>query len=1273
MSAVQESLKPFALSCSSDFTGGTSDEKVTLTYIISNPDLLDRVNRTIQRIDLSSEVYTSEERTLAIKIPKSRLVSIDHKNKTPVPTKTASTTQAESHPPNFETAYATRSSLETAQKDKETGTNIPQKGHCTYLMMDQSFLQSSNPKDPNLQKLMDEVELIRNSDHFHVTAYNGYVVMVGTSERSGSSLTAMAHRFYRTLPRASIYLGTGNVVHPEKNRFSITGFPTDKQQTEWKFSAPPGVYLTDEFHKLITDPTKRDSALCSIEARYEQSLNLHKLTDFRPKASAKIGGPDRLIGKETELREMEDTLTNRRTKLTIVKGPAGIGKSRLIYEVLKHLPGAIYCSVDPFSKESNAPGYGLMTVAEQILDKYRDESKDEQSRLLRHPHVQAIINFSRKSQREKLDACTQTPEQVTDMCFDNLCLLNKGNSVFVLDDMHHTDRASIRHLTRLAYRYQTESGGQALIGLREEDIFEPEAVRDLGKSVEERFGKEAVKTISVTGLNFSDDKIARDFAFYSFKPEQREGKTLGHWYRKLGEVAGIQPWIMKTLMDGLLENPDENLEIIGDTILLKQDAETLIDRILAGDEDLSTYYRRRIRSLSTEARTLLQCIALSGGKTTAVQIFTIAREAAGLTKKQIKAAREELVKGRYVVSSEEETIPVEERTWELQHSTIRKIVIESIESGEEKLTLAQKLYRVFGEDKTTPADTKLSIALQIAQDSNAPDLHDEFWIKFMQDVQTSLEEARTMQTTGRMHQIATTAVTGVSSPQKILEAREALKQGQAATLPYQITRTIITALLDTAEAAVTLGRFGEAESCIQELEEINGKNIATDTALTYSIQDLETSPEQNTNSDVDMARAYSILFQKAYLERNVKQMKEVLDQLRETGKANPVQLATAEIKLAFREHRWKDVHEIYSENTEALKTDNDTHRKAHKNAPSPEYIEILRLVKCRSELEKLRSKILPGLDADVELQAGLIEPEHATQLLKTQRYLAQLGTVKQQHPRSFTPHCEIPFLEQAGITHAFQGNHMKALEALREAWRISNQVEFHEQEARIAKLIMDVLTMMAISTTSKYPTPTDYGHTTKRAVIDKKPLLLALRIRRDQGMVPLAHIPDRNNFFHLAIRANSIRIAGLLACAYETEADQSATDPRKTLQKAQLREELEEIISTAFEDFSVLNETSKIQKRTQEEKVGTTKPYHEDTETSYYVAPYMGHILSLAQKLGIEIPAHILNPNESPFMQKESLRAGFEFSRTLKDNGLGEIERKQTGYKTLAAILSYTS
>ena len=133
-------------------------------------------------------------------------------------------------------------------------------------------------------------------------------------------------------------------------------------------------------------------------------------------------------------------------------------------------------------------------------------------------------------------------------------------------------------------------------------------------------------------------------------------------------------------MDGLLANPDENLEIVGDTILLKQDAETLIDRILTGDEDLVTYYRRRVGSLSHKARTLLQCIALMGGNATAVQVIAVAREVAELDISQIRVAREELEKGKHLVSSEE--WHSEERTWELQHPIIRNIVIGSIENDE---------------------------------------------------------------------------------------------------------------------------------------------------------------------------------------------------------------------------------------------------------------------------------------------------------------------------------------------------------------------------------------------------------------------------------------------------------------------------------------------------------------------------------------------------------------------------------------------------------------
>ena len=123
-----------------------------------------------------------------------------------------------------------------------------------------------------------------------------------------------------------------------------------------------------------------------------------------------------------------------------------------------------------------------------------------------------------------------------------------------------------------------------------------------------------------------------------------------------------------------------------------------------------------------------------------------------------------------------------------------------------------------------------------------------------------------------------------------------------------------------------------------------------------------------------------------------------------------------------------------------------------------------------------------GMDEDVELQAAYYTSTRNSTFKNTK--IRKTGTIRQNHPHSFTSHCEIPFLEQAGVTHAFMGI-TKSIEKLQEAWRISNKVEFHEQEARIAKLIMDVLAMMAISVTIKFPSSTEYGHTAKRAVITK--------------------------------------------------------------------------------------------------------------------------------------------------------------------------------------------
>ena len=80
-----------------------------------------------------------------------------------------------------------------------------------------------------------------------------------------------------------------------------------------------------------------------------------------------------------------------------------------------------------------------MTITEQIADKYKDEPKGTSEIIETSAHA-SHNRIHKKITKSKLDACTQTSEQVIDMCFNALCLLNKGNSVFVLDDMHHTDR-----------------------------------------------------------------------------------------------------------------------------------------------------------------------------------------------------------------------------------------------------------------------------------------------------------------------------------------------------------------------------------------------------------------------------------------------------------------------------------------------------------------------------------------------------------------------------------------------------------------------------------------------------------------------------------------------------------------------------------------------------------------------------------------------------------------------------------------------------------------
>jgi len=1228
LAEFMDRIEKFALPLNNNFLGDENDPVVSLAFIIPHKEILEQIMLELRKHNLNPSLNLASHQTLVLKTDntlnslENHLSNHHQDSQTQSISRDGSITkhsisQDISHSEEIhsrhiisETNYSSLKSLKMAQECEEKEVETPRNGECVYLMIDQDLL-NQEISDPNLQKIINEINSIMRSPNFHITSYNGYLLIICTAERGGSSLAAMAARIYRTI-QAKMFLGTGEIKSTD-DTFSINGFPKLNTRKTWQ-NIESGVHMTTEFEELITDPNNRNSSLFKIESR-KSKHGLLKLLSIRPQASLKIGGPDRLIGYEEKLDELQTALSNNTNKLVIIKGAAGMGKSRLTHEAIKELPYSIICSLDPSGEKT--PGYGIMTIAEQIHEQIRNTEGLEDSNV-----TQNLANYDRLSQMEKLKIAQKTPQTILELCKPALRLMNNGKIPFVLDDIHHADRFSISHLMTLVNFHINTNEGKAVVLLRPEEIFEPRELKNLILRIKAVYSDtKSIKEIGVSGLDFiGNDTLAKDFVYHSIPKNLRKGKTLGTWYTKLAKIAVNQPFVMKSLMDALVEDIENNFDLSRDVIQLTAKAESKLDKILDGTSDLQTYYLERLNKLSPQELNFLQCVALIGGKFSTAQANIIATKISTITGEDgIEKTISKLVRGGYLVKNESED---GNRTWQIQHETTREIIVRSI-TEKEILDLNIKLYNQFNNSESIHPDIKLNIANNIANAKTSPKISHSFWTAYSKLAFECLEDSNSSNSVSRAYSIANMILfeNPESRTQKIInllknpDNSESLK-----TIPEEIIALIIESLFSKAENALFLGKFKETTKSLETLRIIK-----------------ENYPEIN----LDLSKVYELEFQKAYLLRKPDEMEEIIKKIQEKGiRISSSFQILSQIKLEFRKGNYKKAEQHYIDNSMSLRQEVGNQ--------DPKFMEALRLGAARCPFELLRKQMTDKLDEDMELQAGIVKKAHVKQLDETMDNLRRLENVQKTNPLIFNKYEELALSEQIGITEAYLGNYEAAIAKLHEAWRIANQMEIHEQAARIAKFIGDILTISAITMPSNnkelnsiYNRPTQLRHS-----FDRERLQAALKTYTQQGIASVANI-DSENFYSYAMRIQRIRTVGLLLISYLNVL--SGTDVLSEADKhleATMKEDLETLIHQSIADIQIINNLT------------NDLPENWKTEIAYY-SSYIGYILYFAERLGIKIE----DIKDLEILSKDKLKAATELPEKtdLDDCNLEEIERKITG------------
>lgn len=1243
-------LQDLALPCNYGLFGDPNDSTASLTYVVPHPLNVSFIMGRFADAGISGQIVAAEKPTLVARIGADTLslhsflndpysgafeeadrpsVKIIGKNGEAkgVP----GLPLAHDSPVSFDSAYATIASLAAAREQAET----PRSGYCVYLMIDQNLLKEQSPKDPKLNKLMDMLSTYAKSPDFSFASHNGFLMVIGTSSGAASLLALRMQRMYRGLSDARIFIGEGDVEQHGADQICVKGYPSAQSRSQWNQYCVSGGYVTDGVHGLITDPSNRNSKYCAIEVRKVDGTDLWRVIFCNPRVSLHMGGPERLIGYETERGQLAEALTNTANKLTVLKGTAGMGKSRLLKDALCELPNSIVCSA--YSSGRNLQGQGLVSIAEQIAAKVKDEPES-----IKHEGVSALLNFDSKSEKERLDTAQQSPARVTEMCFSALKALNTCKTVWVLDDMHYVDRFSGSYITGLASRYMTETDGKVVMAMRPESkkVYESPEVQELKKSMAALHGDAGVCDIELRGLDFSNPEIAREFAFYSLpvvyrmNPATNLPRTLGPWYAELGAKAKGSPFRMKYFMDVILKNPEYNLEITGEVINVRRDTIERL-KLIETDSDMAVHYCEMIEALAPEQKLMLQCLALMDGAMSAKQAAVIGRNVLGITD---EAKIENLMKGLvdyyYISATPARDDPDKLVAYNLEHDLMKAPVVSSIRDPQERLRLSAILYQSFKDDEPTHIDKKFLLAHNIALDEAAPQPDDPFWAEYMGIGRATLDDAIFRNSVKRAYNLA----------ENLLEARPmraaafGLSQG-AVEQVGAAERLAIDALFALADNALSLGKFKEFDSVAERLIEIHAHN-----------------PEA-----VDINRVYILQFEKAYIRdypSKYNDMRMIYDQKLMCGvHINQGLRRIMLIKLNYVKGLQVDPSGFDEaefefcggERSMSLETYTRDYEYEHDGRPAPDYIEAFRLAWCRCPFEKLHREIKLGVDGDVLMQPGVLNLRATQQMFEVTEKLDVLHGMRKRYAASFKPYSELALVEQSGHVEAFLGNYEKAIEHLTEACRLSQGMEIYKPGARAAKLKGDIYMLQSVARVSEPASRDKPGRLCSLAAINKEFVLKAIKAYTEEGMVALANMsPDEH--YQFSLRVQRVRAVGFLAISCCKEMD-SATE----IGRERLKEELAPNILKAIEDFKHLNEHF--------------ASYANDPEVQYYVMSYMGHILHAARRFGIEVPQEIFNPDPNFYMARKFIETGANYAaqNKLGDAGTGEIARKSDGFTKLLA------
>ncbi len=1109
---------------------------------------------------------------------------------------------------------------------------------CQYLSIDINALLDTTRRFKSATPIISQlIALSESDDYLTTTDTSGNIILTSVSPRAGGSLDILAKSLKTaTEEKVTLVRGRGTIALAEDRKsFSISGYPSKAILKSIRKSGRAGIFTKESDHEI--DQAGRDITLAKRETQKSDTPGILEITDVKQEVSLRTSKiPRTFIGFGEETKRM-NTLTNFSgpTRLILVKGQAGIGKSTFLDEWKKTHPNTVVLSLDPGGE--TIPGQSLVTVANQIGQAIKAKLEGTvQAKYL--DEINPLLEYCEKSEPDKLTEAQNEPQLIGNYCLKALQAVEKMEGAFylLLDDVHHVDRHSDSHITDLVYNFLNKSkASKAILSMRPEERYQTGAQRNLEIKVAKLSGSaNAVEDMYLEDpqthapkLNLRDPKNAFDFVWNSLPedilmgPDGQPRELVNDWHLKLAAKV-TTPLDFRTLMSIIISNPKRNLIVTDHGIDLHEKTMQLLDKV-KNSEDISIELVRRIKKLPATQKGILRSMALIGTRASASVLFKL------IDGKEADKPRylEQLRKNGYILEEGGEGQAPDH--FRLQHDTVRSLILSSI--PEKALAeLALSTHEKIKDDPEIHSDAKLAILQHTTARKDFSDT--QFWSTYTDTASRALNEAANKKSYSRSYSLATSVVGDFEGGSKSTIARTLgeidKNPGLAERLPGQIRSLMAQALTAIAKNGVYLGNKTKVYKSIELLEKLGAQ--------------------------AELQEAYFMGFEAAYMPpTELKELADYHDKLTASGLTGGSK-EIADIKLQFKK----------AKTVADFQACNDTIRAksaAYKSLDREDQLEIVRLNE-RIALEKMMQAIKDnGYDEDVMMEPAHLNEVGSRNVLKVLNNLLAIYSDKKSRPQGFKPIDELYMVEQIAQLQAILGHHQQALETFGELWRIANQMEIYPLAARAAKLKGDIECMQGIGSitaaTEEAPGTTEKLH---EGTILRTSIVKAIDTYTKQGLAVSRLVSNKNNSYHSILPTQRLRAVGILVSSYDREIEAAlGADPVDQEELASIKEELIPYLKMALEDFYFLNFQSNWKNH-----------FEEDGELGYYISSSYGYVVSCIKALGLtkdEIGSNIPTIKDlpdTPAFKEKSLREACKKTKVKRDR-IGEVNRKSEGLRRL--------